>query len=154
MLSRPTIEQILEETDFKVLCGKEYLERIVSQVLVGAMEPRDAVKYIADDCLMITPGDREDIIMTLLECFRDSDEKRLKVTGIVLSGGIIPDAAIMNQLEKAEIPVLLANHDTYDVATTVHDLTVKIRPRDKEKINAVVKLIKDNVDIDLIQKGM
>jgi hypothetical protein len=154
MLSRPTIEQILEETDFELLSGRDYLENSVSQVFVGAMEPHDAIKYIVEDSLMITPGDREDMLMTALGCFRDSEEKRLKVCGIVLSGGITPDQPIMNLLNKAQIPVLLARADTYDVATTIHDLTVKIRPRDIDKINAVIKLIKDNVDLDKISKGM
>lgn len=154
MLSRPTIEQILEEENFSLLCGKEYLESSVSQVIVGAMEPHDAVKYIMEDSLMITPGDREDMIMTALSCFREEDKKRLKVSGIVLSGGITPEQPIMNLLHKAQVPVLLAKSDTYDVATSVHDLTVKIRPRDTEKIDAVVKLIKDNVDLNRILKGM
>jgi len=154
MLSRPTIEQILEETDFELLCGKDYLESVVSQVIVGAMEPHDAIKYIVDDSLMITPGDREDMIMTALGCFREGDEKRLKVSGIILTGSITPDAPIMNLLSKAQIPVLLARADTYDVATNIHDLTVKIRPRDMDKINTVIKLIKDNVDLDKISKGM
>ena len=154
ILSRPTIEQILEETDFEVLCGKEYLEYSVSQVMVGAMEPHDAVKYIVDDTLMITPGDREDMIMTALGCFREKEEKRLKIAGIVLSGGIVPDDSILNLLKKAEVPVLLSKADTYDVANVVHDLTVKIRPRDIDKVNAVVNLIKDNVDLSIIAKGM
>jgi BioD-like phosphotransacetylase family protein len=154
MLSQPTIEQILEETDFELLCGKEFLESPVSQVIVGAMEPHDAIKYITDDSLMITPGDREDMIMTALGCFRNSDEKKLKVSGIILTGGITPEVPIMNLLAKAQIPVLLAKSDTYDVATSIHDMTVKIRPCDKGKIDAVVKLIKENVDIDRILKGM
>jgi len=154
MLSRPTIEQILEEENFELLCGKEHLESSVSQVIVGAMEPHDAVKYIAEDSLMITPGDREDMVMTALSCFREKDEKRLKVSGIILSGGITPEQPIMNLLYKAGIPVLLAKSDTYDVATSIHDLTVKIRPLDKEKIEAVVKLIKDNVDLNKILRGM
>ncbi len=154
MLSRPTIEQILEETNFQLLCGREHLERSISQVIVGAMEPHDAVRYISDDSLMITPGDREDMIMTALGCFRESDDKRLKVSGIVLSSGITPDQTIMNLLAKAQIPVLLAKSDTYDVATSIHDLTVKTRPRDTAKINAVIKLIKETVDLDKIFRGI
>lgn len=152
MLSRPTIEQILEETDFELLSGKDFLERAVSQVIVGAMEPHDAVKYIVEDSLMITPGDREDIIMTVLGSFRGNEDGRLKVAGIVLSGGITPEAPIMHLLSKAQIPVLLAKQDTYDVATSIHDLTVKIRPRDADKIDAVIKLIKDNVNLDKIAR--
>jgi BioD-like phosphotransacetylase family protein len=154
MLSRPTIEQILEETDFELLCGKDYLERPVSQVIVGAMEPHDAIKYIVDDSLMITPGDREDMIMTALGCFRQTDEKRLKVSGIILTGGIRPDQPIMNLLSRAQAPILLSNLDTYDVATIIYELTVKIRPRDTDKINAVIKLIKNNVDFSRIMKGI
>lgn len=154
ILSRPTIEQILRETDFTLLCGKQYLDRPISQVFIGAMEPHDAIKYIVDDSLMITPGDREDMIMTALGCFRQSDDKRLKVAGMVLTGGIKPEAPIMDLLNKAAIPVLLSERDTYEVSTTIHDLTVKIRPRDRDKINAVIKLIKDNVDMEAILKGM
>jgi len=154
MLARPTFEQILEETDFQVLCGKEYLERSVAKVIVAAMEARDAARYISEDSLMITPGDREDMIICGLSCFRDSSNSKLKICGMILTGGITPEPPIMNLLNKAEIPVLLAQSDTYDVATCVHDLTVKIRPCDKDKIDTVIKLIKDNVDFKKILKGI
>ena len=154
MLARPTIEQILEETDFQVICGKEYLERTVAKVIVAAMEPRDAQRYISEDSLMITPGDREDMIMIALNCFGDSDNTKLKICGIILTCGITPQPAIMDLLTKAQIPVLLAKSDTYDVATCVHDITVKIRACDKDKINAVVKLIKENVDFKKILRGI
>ncbi|MFH0739152.1 MAG: AAA family ATPase [Candidatus Omnitrophota bacterium] len=154
LLSLPTIEQILEETDFELLCGKEALESYISNVIVGAMEPRDAIKYILDDSLLITPGDREDMIKTALECYKKDDDKRLKVSGIVLSGGITPEKSTMDLLAKAKIPVLLAQDDTYKVTSTIHDLTVKIRPCDILKINTAIQLIKDNVDLDAISKGM
>ncbi len=154
MLARPTFEQILEETDFKVLCGKEHLERSVARVIVAAMEARDAARYITDDSLMITPGDREDMIVCGLSSFRDQASSKLKICGMVLTGGIIPEPPVMNLLNKAQIPVLLAESDTYDVATSLHDLTVKIRPSDKEKIDTVIKLIKENVDFSKILKGI
>lgn len=154
MLARPTIEQVLEETDFEVLCGKEYLERSIAKVIVAAMEPRDAARYITEDSLMITPGDRHDMIDIALNCFRDPANRKLKICGIVLTCGITPDEQIMGLLAKAQIPVLLAKSDTYDVATCVHDITVKIRPCDTEKIDAVVKLIKENVDFNKILKGI
>jgi len=154
MLARPTFEQILEETDFQVLSGKEFLERSVAKVIVAAMEARDAVRYISEDSLMITPGDREDMIICALNSFRDANNSKLKICGIILTGGIIPEPPIMNLLSKAQIPVLLSKSDTYDVATCVHDLTVKIRPCDQDKIDTVIKLIKENVDFKKILKGI
>ena len=154
MLARPSIEQILEETNFELLCGKEYVEKYVSSVIVGAMDSKDAIKYIVDDSLIITAGDRQDMIITALQCFRNSDEKKLKISGLILSCGIIPDEPIMNMLNKAQIPVLLAKSDTYDVATTIHDLTIKIRPQDTDKIKAAVNTIKTNVNLETILKGI
>lgn len=144
-LSWPTIEQILEETHFEVLCGKDYLNNTCASIIVGAMRPHDALKYIVDDALLITPGDRKDMIFAVL---------KLKISGLILTGGLMPGQKIMDLLIKAKIPVLLAKRDTYSVASCIHDLTVKIRPQDTSKINTIIKLIKDNVDLDRILKGI
>jgi len=153
-LARPSFEQILEETDFEVLCGKDFLENSVSHVTVGAMQPRDAIRYIDDDSLLITAGDREDMIAAVLGLFRDSDKERLKISGIILSGESLPEGPMMEELSKANIPVLLAKSDTYTVAASIHDLTIKIRPRDSLKVNSAVKLIKDNINLETILKGI
>ena len=71
-----------------------------------------------------------------------------------MSGGITPNQETLELLNKAKIPVLLAKNDTYTVASRIHDLTVKIRPRDTEKIDAAIKLIKNNVDLDAILRGI
>jgi len=92
------------------------------------------------------------MIMAVLSSFSNSENKKLKISGIILSGGITPEIPIMNLLIKAGIPVLLAKSDTYDVATSIHGMTVKIRVRDKEKISAVIQLVEQHVDLDRIYK--
>lgn len=154
MMSCPTVEQILEETDFEVLCGKEYLEQYISRIIIGAMEPQDALEYITDDSLLITPGDRQDMILTALGASRQGNDKKLKICGMVLSCGIIPSKQVMEQLQKSQIPVLLSHSDTYIVSSTIHDLTVKIRPRDAAKINTAINLVKEHVDMDKILSRM
>jgi BioD-like phosphotransacetylase family protein len=154
VLSYATMRQILEETDFGILCGRGYLENSVSRVIVGAMEPHDAIRYIVNESLLITPGDREDIIMAALGCWQKKGGRKLKVSGIILTGGIVPARTIVRLLDDMNIPVLLSRDDTYKVVAMVHDLTVKIRPQDRIKIQTVVKLIRDNVDLDGVMKGL
>lgn len=153
-LSYPSIEQILEESDFELICGREFIEVYIRKIIVGTMTPRNIIRYLEDDSMLITSGDREDVIMTALGCVRDGEKDKLRISGIILSGGMIPDQSIMDLLYRARIPVLLAKTDTYNVASRIHDMTVKIRPRDKHKINGVVKLIKEHVDMEGILKGM
>jgi BioD-like phosphotransacetylase family protein len=154
VLSRFTFEQILEEAKYQLLSGKGYVENHIAHVVIGAMQPQDAVKYIIDDSLLITPGDREDILKIALETARASDKESLRISGVVLTGGITPGELIMNALRQAKIPVLLAKEDTYTVASTIHDMTVKVRSCDKDKIERIITLIRNNVDIDAILKGM
>jgi len=152
MLSYPTIRQLLEETDYKTLfdCSDASLDNHVSKIVIGAMQPKDAAKYIVDHSLVITPGDREDIIQLTLELYSQG----CKIAGIILTGDLLPSQEFINQTKSAAIPVLLAKSDTYTTASAVHGLTVKIRPMDKEKIETVKNLIRDYVDLDTISKRM
>ncbi len=154
MLSYPTVKQIKEETNFQLLCGKEFLESYISKVIVGAMRPANALRYLVDDSLLIVPGDSDGIIKAALSCCRDSEKGRLKISGMIISGGLVPDKEIMNLLLAARIPILLASPDTYTVSSLIHDLTVKIRPENTAKINMAVKLVKEYVDIEKILKGI
>jgi len=154
MMSYPTIKQILEETNFLLLSGKDFLESYVSKVIVGAMRPSNALRYLVDDSLLITPGDSEDMIKAALSCYRDSEKSRLKLSGIIISGGIMPEKEMLDILSEARIPVLLASADTYTVSSVIHDLTVKIRPENLTKVKMAVKLVKNYVDLDKILKGI
>jgi BioD-like phosphotransacetylase family protein len=74
--------------------------------------------------------------------------------GIVLTGGLRPGPSVMKLIRAMPIPVLLAAQDSYEVAAKVHDLTVKTRPTDAEKIALIRDLIARNVDIRAILKAL
>ncbi len=150
ILSYPTIRQILEETDYKRLYqfSEASLENYAARIVIGAMQPKDAAKYIVEHSLVITPGDREDIMRLALELH----EKGRRISGIILTGDIMPNEDFVNQIKEASIPLLLAKLDTYTVASTIRDLTVKIKPKDTEKIDTVKKMIQDYVNFDMLMK--
>jgi len=55
------------------------------------------------------------------------------MAGIVLTGNMRPKGAVLEIIRAMPIPVLLADQDSYEVASIVHDLTVKTRPRMPKK---------------------
>lgn len=145
-LATPTVGEVLEKTSGRILCGKNMLNNVVDKILVGAMEPHEALHYIEDGSLIITPGDREDIILaaTGLHLSTDND---INISGIVLSGGITPHNEIRELVKKAKIPMILTQGDTYAVASMVHDMLIKIKPQDKLKVATAIKLVEDYVDV-------
>ncbi len=152
MLSYPTMGQILEETGYKTMFdfNSASLDNHAAKIVVGAMQPKDALKHIIDYSLIITPGDREDIIGLVLDLYNQGR----KIAGIILTGDLMPSQELISRIKDAAVPVLVTGFDTYTAASQIHDLTVKIRSTDKEKIEAVEKLIHDYVDLDKIMKGM
>ena len=150
-LSNPTIQNILEETDMKLISRKTGLSNIVRKVLIGAMEPQTAVGYIENNSLLIVPGDREDMIKAVLMVhIMKKSKKKASVSGIILTGGIIPGKEIMKLIENASVPVLLSKDHTYKAASLIYDLAIKIRPQDKEKTLLAENLVREYVDIDKI----
>lgn len=154
LLSAPTITQVLEELNFGLLSGEKYLERNVGKILVGAMGPHDALKYFSDKSLIITPGDREDMILAVVGFQMDKAKEGLRIAGIVLSGGIKPHKTVVDSVRKAKIPLLLAKGDTYSVASCVHDLTVKIRPEHFEKTRIIRDMVEKYVDIKMLSGNL
>ena len=98
--------------------------------------------------LLITPGDREDII--LAACTSIDTQSEEKMAGIVLTGGLRPPESILKIIRTMPIPVLLAQADSYEVASKVHTLIVKSRPSDAEKISLIRDIVAKNVNVKKI----
>jgi len=152
ILSNPTVDLIREELKAEVLNEPEHLRGLVDDVIVGAMAAQHAMNFFRPGALLITPGDREDIL--LAACTSLGAQRDHRMVGIVLTGGLKPDGETLKLLRSMPVPVLLAAQDSYEVAATVHDLTVKTRPSDAEKIALIRDLIARNVNLPKILQSL
>jgi BioD-like phosphotransacetylase family protein len=148
VLSNPTVDLIREELHAEILnqCGG--LQNLVEEVAVGAMSAQNAQSLFKPGVLLIAPGDRQDIIMAAQKSLEGQKGKMM--AGIVLTGNLRPSNGALKTIRDMPIPVLLAEEDSYQVASKVHDLTVKTRPADEEKIKLIRDLIAKNVDVQKI----
>jgi BioD-like phosphotransacetylase family protein len=154
VLTTPTIGQILQETEAEFLSAKKGLDNVVEKIIVGAMEPHNALSYLAERSLIITPGDREDIMLTAATAHLMRGQSAVSISGILLTGGMIPNESTMRLLEHTDIPILRINTDTYTAAARIHDMTIKIRPEDTEKAKEVIKMVSKYVDVDTIASNL
>lgn len=151
MLTFPTMRQIWKETNFKIFSREDCLDNYIAKIIIGAMEPHDALNFMSENSLLITPGDREDLIMTALGLhISKASVCPTQIAGIILTGGFLPHPKVIGVMKGTNIPVLLTEQDTYTTASLIHDLTVKIRPQDQGKIETVKNMVKDYVAIDEI----
>jgi BioD-like phosphotransacetylase family protein len=152
MLCNPTVDLIREELHAELLNQPPTLDTLVDDVVVGAMGAHNAMEFFKRGVLLITPGDREDILLAAGATMSPAGEE--KMAGIVLTGGIRPSDNVLKALQALPIPVLLARADSYQVASKVHTLTVKIRPTDARKISLIRDIVAKNVNVKKIIQSL
>ena len=148
MLSSPTMELIRDALVAKVLNQTKEIHNIVDNVVVGAMSAPNARKFFRPGSLMIMPADREDLIETAAA--PNETGAPTKLSGVVLTDDIRPSNRVMKIIESMPYPVLMTPEDSYQVASTVHDLIVKTRPGDVAKIALIRDLVKTHVHVSSI----
>ncbi|MEI6438466.1 MAG: AAA family ATPase [Candidatus Omnitrophota bacterium] len=150
VLSNPTMQELLEDTGGTLLCGKEDLQNTVNRIVVGAMPPHEVLDYLGPGTLLITPGNREDIILAAMSGSIPGLNQTFCVSGIVLTCGITPHKNVMRLIKELPIPVIMVKDDTFSVASKIDNLIVKIRPSAVTKIQAIEKLVEKYVDVGKI----
>lgn len=143
-LTWPTVQQIADALDAKVLNGQQCLTNVVVNIIVGAMTANKALSFVRDKTLLIVPGDRDDIVLAAV-C-SDLLRKDMDVSGIVITGSLQLAQQTMDLVKLTHIPVLEVNKATYDTAFAIHDITVKIQKTDEEKIQLATALVREHVN--------
>jgi BioD-like phosphotransacetylase family protein len=80
--------------------------------------------------------------------------RSVKVAGLILTGGLTPDAKIASLLKDSRIPVLYSEQDTYTIAAAIENMTPKIQKTDRDKIREARRLVKDHVNVDMILENL
>lgn len=169
ILSNPTLEMILEGLRGEAIHDGPDLDRVIDDVAIGAMEPGHMLERLGPGTLVIVPGDREDVILTLTTAHllgpawsadprhfaapgqrSGMDGHEGTAIGLVLTGGYHPRPAVLEAIRRADMFATLVTEDTYAVASEVHDLLVKTHPADVLKIEEIKRLVAENLDVDRI----
>ena len=167
ILSNPTLGMILEGVRGEAIHPGPDLDAVIGGVAIGAMEPGHMLERVGPRTLVIVPGDREDVILTITTAHlvgpaRGGSSNVAELTGavrdghdgaalgLVLTGGYRPRPAVIDAIRRADIFATLVGEDTYAVASEVHDLLVKTHAADREKIALIKALVAEHLDIDRI----
>ncbi|TFV94366.1 phosphate acetyltransferase [Algoriphagus kandeliae] len=145
-LSNPTMGEIMESLGAKLLFGKEFLTNRVDHSIVGAMQLHNFLDRLDNNTLVVTPGDRGDILVGSLQA--NISRNFGKVAGVIVSGGMYPESTIVKLIEGLEtvVPVLQVEDGTFMVVTKVNQIRARISPNDKDKIALAIRLFDSHVD--------
>lgn len=142
-LKAPTVREVYERINSKILTCEDKLDNLIEDFLVGAMTPESALTYFRRSLrkAVITGGDRTDILLAALQT---------DTSALILTGNYYPDVRVIARAEKSGVPVLLVPYDTYTTVRNIGFLTGRIRPNDNKKIDLAKKVVNDYVEWERI----
>ena len=149
-LGNPTVGEILEGIDGKILLGENLLGRQVYRYSVGAMQLRNFLSRVTENTLVITPGDRSEIILGALQANVSTNYPA--IAGIVLTGGIPVEEPVMRLIEglPSIVPILLVEDATFVTAQKISNIQTKINPAFTRKIELSISTFDENVDVEFL----
>ena len=152
-LMAPTLLEIVKQLDGKVLFGKELLNNQALHYGVGAMQLRNYLLHLKENSLVITPGDRADIILGALQA--NLSENYPKVSGIILTGGIIPEDTILKLIEglSTTVPIVSVATGTFETTNRVGAVRPRVYGDNTAKIEQSIAVFERYVKVqDLLDQ--
>ncbi len=153
-LNIPTIKEIIDELNADIVFGKKKINNQVGGFAIGAMQLRNFLNYLIDDCLVITPGDRADIILSALQANISNNYPR--ISGIILTGGIIPEKPILKLIKglKEIVPILSVEKGTFEIANKIGAIRSHIYANNRQRIFTSLSTFEKYVDVDILAKRL
>ncbi len=149
-LQSPTMKEITLALKGKVLFGEELLANQVDHFITGAMMLPNFLKHIKENVLIVTPGDRGDVIVGSLQANLSANYP--KVAGIVLSGGSVPDEPVTRLIEGLQtvIPIISVKTGTFETTKAIGAIHSTIGKENKKKIILAIDVFEKYVDLKVL----
>jgi phosphate acetyltransferase len=146
-LTKFTVGEIAEALGAEVLFGETELNRHVYGFTVAAMQLQNFLPRISRGSLIITPGDRADIIAGCLAVV--SSPSMENIAGILLTGGLKPEKHIWDLIRSFPqmVPILCVDKNTFPTAAILDKTHAIILPENERKISRAIALFEKNVNV-------
>ena len=146
-LSALSIGELIELLDAQVIT--EYLDvnALAETFMVGAMTVDAALSRLRrqQHKAVITGGDRTDIQLAALET---------STVVLILTGNLHPSPLVVQQAENLKVPILLVKENTMETVEVIERAYGKTRLGQPEKLEAFIRLIRENIQLDVIYKAL
>lgn len=155
-LERPSIGDIARSLDAKLLAASdETLNLEVHNYKVAAMLVPDFLDYLEKGDLIISPGDRSDIILACLMAYHSKNYPQ--IAGLLLTGEQEPAPQVQQLIDGlGEMPFAVLGVPTHTFTTAMHVTQVHagLFSKNKRKIATALGLVENNVDMTELKQRL
>ncbi len=152
-LLSPRVSDIARELACPVLHQGQLATRRVRKVTVCAQSIRNMAHTLLPGTLVVTPGDRDDIILATAVAALNG----VPLAGLLLTGSLSPDDRVLTLCGKAletGLPILAADANTFEIAQKLASLAPSIPVDDPERVEQAMEAVATNLDTAWLQQHL
>ena len=155
VLGKPTVKEVAENLEAEIIQGTpEGLYRTVQDLKVAAMNCDHFLDHLDDGDLVITPGDRGDVILASMAAALSDTSPNM--AGMLLTGHQPPAPQVMRLVEgfktTSQIPIIRIASDTFTTAVQASRVLPTLDPDDHRKIAAALGGFEAHVDLKQLEE--
>jgi len=152
-LLAPRVSDIVRELGLPVLSEGNMQARRVHKVSMCARSIRNMIETLRPGTLLVTPGDREEILVTAALAILNG----VPLAGLILTGGLMPDQRVIDLCHRAletGLPVISSDTNTFGTAQMLANLSSAIPIDDPERIEKAMEAIATRIDTDWLKQHL
>lgn len=151
-LQNPTMKEIHEQLGGKLLFGEKQLTNQVDNFVTGAMHLPHFLNHIVENVLIVTPGDRGDIIIGAMQAGLSVNYP--KIAGIVLTAGIEPEEPVIRLLDGLQtvLPIISVKEGTFHTTALLGSIKSRISSDNTKKIQLAISTFEKYVDVNKLDE--
>ncbi|TWU40863.1 phosphate acetyltransferase [Novipirellula artificiosorum] len=148
LLRQPTVREIQTGLGAEVYNGDEStFDREVTRLKVAAMMLPDFLERLYPSSLVITPGDRSDILIGCALARLDAEGP--SPACVVLTGNLLPPPSVERLIKQTSgLPVLMTLVDTFTAAKQASMVRAEIGEHSPRKIESAIGLFEKYIDTE------
>jgi phosphate acetyltransferase len=153
-VSAPTMAEVSAALGAELVSGDEVaLSRDVLDFVVGAAQVPLILEHVTDNALMITPGDRADVVISLTAAHAAGE---VSLAGLCLTLGVRPGDRVMRVVDRlgtglAVLKVQRLSYDTIAASTQIQSTLSAANPR---KVEAALGVFESEVDTEELSRRL
>lgn len=153
-LQNPTMKEIVDQLQGKLLFGEAQLSNQVDNFVTGAMHLPHFLDHISENVLIVTPGDRGDIIIGALQAGLSVNYP--KVAGIVLTAGIEPEEPVIRLLKGLQtvMPIVAVQQGTFQTTALLGAVKSGWSAGNSKKIRLAISSFEKYMDVNALDEKM
>jgi phosphate acetyltransferase len=150
-LIAPRASDVACQLGGRVLHAGDQTSRRVRRIALLARTVANVTDQFTPGSLLVTPGDRDDIILAVSA----AAVQGVQLAGVVFTGGMEPEPRIWALCRPAlatGLPVYVVPHSSYDTAMALSKLDLEVPADDPERASRAMDAVAAHLDLDWFRR--